>query len=410
MMEQAINAADTAFILAAAGLVMLMTPGLALFYGGMVQRKNVLGTIMQSLILMALISLEWVYIGYSMSFGPDVAGVVGDLSHFALNGVGAAPSATFATTIPQTVFMIYQCMFAILTPALISGAFAERMRFGPFVVFSLSWAILVYNPVCHWIWGGGWLAKMGVLDFAGGLVVHATCGMAALAAVLVIGPRKGYGQRNFLPHNLPMTMLGTGLLWFGWFGFNGGSALAANEVAGVAFTATHLGGMAGMAMWTLLEWFRLGKPTTLGAASGAIAGLATVTPAAGFIGPNAAIAIGLVAGLLCYGAVCLKSKWRLDDSLDVVGIHGVGGISGSLMLGLFASKAVNPGGADGFLAGDAALLGSQILGVVVVCLYALVVSWLILKIVSLTMRIRVNEEEEHQGLDYAEHSETAYND
>lgn len=296
--------ADTAFILAAAGLVMLMTPGLALFYGGMVRSKNVLGTILQSLFMIALISLEWVYLGYSMAFGPDIGGFVGSLAWFGLHGVSSAPSPDYATTIPQTVFMIYQCMFAVITPALITGAFAERVRFVPFVVFSVLWAILVYNPVCHWIWAkGGWLGGLGVLDFAGGLVVHLTCGVAALAGVLVIGPRRGYKRTSFMPHNLPMTMLGTGLLWFGWFGFNGGSALAADEVAATAFVATHLAGMSGMFMWVVMEWLKQGKATTLGAASGAISGLATITPAAGFVGPNSAVLIGLVAGVCCYLAV-----------------------------------------------------------------------------------------------------------
>lgn len=405
-----INGADTAFILAAAGLVLLMTPGLALFYAGMVRSKNVLGTIMQSLVLISLISLEWVYIGYTMSFGPDVGGLIGNFSWLALSGVGTAPSATYAPTIPHIVFMIYQCMFAVITPALIAGAFAERVRFPAFVVFSLLWAVLVYNPVCHWIWGsGGWLAKLGVLDFAGGLVVHATCGMAALASVMVIGPRKGFGHTNFMPHNLPMTMLGTGLLWFGWFGFNGGSALAANEVAATAFVATHLGGMAGMAMWTAMEWVKLGKPTTLGAASGAIAGLATITPAAGFVGPNAAIIIGLAAGVVCFVAVNMKSRFKFDDSLDVVGIHGVGGITGTILLGIFASKAVNPSGVDGLLAGNGAQLLKQLIGVGVVCVYAFIVSWIILKLVHAWMGLRITEEAEHQGVDYTEHSETAYN-
>lgn len=405
-----INGADTAFVLAAAGLVLLMTPGLALFYAGMVRSKNVLGTIMQSLVLISLISLEWVYLGYSMSFGPDVSGLIGDLSWVGLRSVTNSPSPIYAPSIPQTVFMIYQCMFAVITPALIAGAFAERMRFPAFVLFSLLWAVVVYNPVCHWVWGnGGWLAKKGVVDFAGGLVVHATCGMAALAAVMVIGPRKGYGQTNFMPHNLPMTMLGTGLLWFGWFGFNGGSALAANEVAATAFVATHLGGMAGMAMWTVMEWIKLGKPTTLGAASGAIAGLATITPGAGFVSPNAAIIIGLIAGVVCYGAVNMKSRFKFDDSLDVVGIHGVGGVIGSLLLGVFASKAVNPAGVDGLLAGNGALLMQQIFGVTVVCVYAFAMSWLLLKGVDWILGLRISEEAEHQGLDYTEHSETAYN-
>jgi Amt family ammonium transporter len=406
-----ISAADTAFILAAAGLVLLMTPGLALFYAGMVRSKNVLGTIMQSFIMISIISIEWVYIGYTMSFGPDIGGFIGDFSWFALNGVTNEPSPTYATTIPQTVFMIYQCMFAIITPALITGAFAERVRFAPFAVFSLLWSILVYNPVCHWIWGGGWMSSLGpngVLDFAGGLVVHVTCGAAALAAVLVIGPRKGFGRENFLPHSLPMTMVGTGLLWFGWFGFNGGSALAADGVAATAFVATHLAGMSGMAMWTLLEWIKLGKPTTLGAASGAISGLATITPAAGFVGPNSAIIIGFIAGLVCYMAVTAKSRLGYDDSLDVVGIHGVGGVVGTLLLGVFASKSVNPGGVDGLIAGSATQLGYQALGVVIVTAYAFIVSWVLLKVIHVTMGLRVSEENEVQGLDYTEHSETAY--
>jgi len=406
-----ISAADTAFVLAAAGLVLLMTPGLALFYAGMVRSKNVLGTIMQSLIMISIISIEWVYVGYTMSFGPDVGGFIGDFSWFALKGVTNEPSPDYATTIPQTVFMIYQCMFAIITPALITGAFAERVRFAPFTVFSLLWAILVYNPVCHWIWGGGWMGSLGpngVLDFAGGLVVHVTCGAGALAAVLVIGPRKGFGREKYLPHNLPMTMLGTGLLWFGWFGFNGGSALAADGVAATAFVATHLAGMSGMAMWTIMEWIKIGKPTTLGAASGAISGLATITPAAGFVGPNSAILIGLIAGLVCYLAVNAKSRLGYDDSLDVVGIHGVGGAVGTLLLGVFASKAVNPEGVDGLIAGSAIQLGYQALGVVVVATYAFAVSWIILKIVNQTMGLRVMEENEVQGLDYTEHSEAAY--
>jgi ammonium transporter, Amt family len=404
------NSADTAFILAAAGLVLLMTPGLALFYGGMVRSKNVLGTIMQSLFLIAIISIEWVYLGYSMSFGPDVGGVIGDLSWFALRGVTAEPSADYATTIPQIVFMIYQCMFAIITPALITGAFAERVRFVPFLVFSVLWAVLVYNPVCHWIWGkGGWLGAYGVLDFAGGLVVHLTCGAAALAGVLVVGSRKGYGRTSFMPHNLPMTMLGTGLLWFGWFGFNGGSALAADGIAATAFVATHLGGMAGMFMWVTMEWLIQKKATTLGAASGAIAGLATITPTAGFVGPNSAILVGLMGGVVCFLAVNAKGRFKLDDSLDVVGIHGVGGMLGTLCLGLFASSAINPAGPDGLLYGSSAQLVKQIVGVLVVGTYAFVVSWVLFKVIHAAMGLRLEEEAEVQGLDSTEHSETAYN-
>ena len=402
--------ADTAFLLAASGLVLLMTPGLALFYGGMVRKKNVLGTILQSLVLISVISLEWVYFGYSMAFGPDVGGVIGDLSWLALNGVTTAPSPDYAKTVPHLVFMVFQCMFAIITPALITGAFAERVRFVPFLLFSLLWAVAVYNPVCHWVWGkGGWLAARGVLDFAGGLVVHATCGAAALAGILVLGPRRGYGRVSFMPHNLPMTMLGTGLLWFGWFGFNGGSALAADELAVTAFVATHLGGMAGLLSWVAMEWVTRRQATTLGAASGAIAGLATITPAAGFVGPNAAVVIGLLAGVCCFLAVNAKGRLGLDDSLDVVGIHGVGGIIGTLCVGIFASTAVNPAGADGLLAGQLAQLGRQLLGVAAVVGYAFVVSWLLFKLVHGVLGMRLSEEAEVEGLDSAEHSETAYN-
>ncbi len=405
-----ISAGDTAFILVSAALVLLMTPGLALFYGGMVRGKNVLGTIMQSFIMIALVSIEWVYIGYTMSFGPDVGGIIGSFAWFGLSGVGTAPSDTYATTIPHIVFMIYQCMFAVITPALITGAMAERMRFAPFLVFSLLWTVLVYNPVCHWIWGGGWLGARGVLDFAGGLVVHLTSGAAALAAALALGPRKGFGRESFMPHNLPMTLLGTGLLWFGWFGFNGGSALAADGIAGTAFVSTHLGGMAAMAMWVLVEWIHCGKPTTLGAASGAIAGLATITPAAGFVDPNAAIIIGLIAGAACYYGITLKTTFGYDDSLDVVGIHGLGGIVGTICLGIFASKAVNPSGADGLLAGNAGFLGTQVVGVLVVGVYAFVVSMILLKVIGALMGgLRVSEEDEERGLDLGEHSETAYN-
>jgi Amt family ammonium transporter len=407
-----INSGDTAFILCSAALVLLMIPGLALFYGGMVRKKNVLGTIMQSFILIALVTFEWVYLGYSMSFGPDIGnGLLGTLAWAGLGGVGATPNADYAGTIPHIAFAMYQCMFAAITPALITGAVAERMRFGPFLLFSLAWVIMVYNPVCHWVWGnGGWLKSMGVLDFAGGIVVHLTCGAAALAAVLVTGPRKDHGKHQIMPHNLPMTLLGTGLLWFGWFGFNAGSALAADGVAAGAFAATHLGGMAGMATWSVIEWWHRGKPTTLGAASGAVAGLATITPGAGFVSPGSAVLIGMLAGMVCYGAVLFKARLRFDDSLDVVGIHGVGGLLGTLLVGVLASKLVNPAGADGLIAGNPGQLGIQALGVLVVGVYAFVASWVLLKIVKAVMGLRLDPQAETLGLDLSEHSEAAYGD
>ena len=404
-----LQSGDTAFVLVSAALVLLMIPGLALFYGGMVRKKNVLGTIMQSFILISLVTMEWVYLGYSLSFGPDIDGVIGSLAFVGFGGVGAAPNPDYAATIPHLAFAMFQCMFAAIPPALITGAVAERMRFGPFLVFSLVWTILVYNPVCHWVWGnGGWLKNLGVLDFAGGLVVHLTCGAAALAAVMVTGPRKDHGRHQIVPHNLPMTLLGTGLLWFGWFGFNAGSALAADGVAAGAFAATHLGGMAGMATWAILEWRHRGKPTTLGAASGAVAGLATITPGAGFVSPGAAVGIGLLAGLVCYGAVLLKARLRFDDSLDVVGIHGVGGVLGSILVGVLASKAVNPAGADGLLHGNPGQLGIQLLAVAVVGVFAFVASWIILAVVKALMGLRITPEAETIGLDLSEHTESAY--
>ncbi|MBF0475612.1 MAG: ammonium transporter [Deltaproteobacteria bacterium] len=404
-----INSGDTAFVLVSAALVLLMTPGLAIFYAGMVRGKNALGTIMHSFILISVISLEWIYLGYSMSFGPDVGGLIGDFSWSGLLHIGAAPNKDYAATIPHVVFMIFQCMFAVITPALITGAFAERIKFGPFLLFSLLWAILVYNPVCHWVWGnGGWLKARGVIDFAGGLVVHLTSGVAALVAAIVVGPRKGYNQESFFPHNLPLTLLGTGLLWFGWFGFNAGSALAADAIAGNAFVATHFAGMAGMAMWVALEWLLRGKPTTLGAASGAVAGLATITPASGFVGPNSAVIIGLLAGALCYGGVMAKNKFGYDDSLDVVGIHGVSGIIGTLFAGIFASKAINPSGPDGLLFGNPGQFGTQVLAVAVVLGYTVVVTYIIIKIIDKLFGLRIALDDEIGGMDINLHSEYAY--
>ncbi len=403
------NSGDTAFILVSAALVMLMTPGLALFYGGMVRSKNVLGTVMQSFIIIGVVTIEWILFGYSMAFGPDKGGFIGGLEWVGLSGVGLGPHAVYATTVPHQVFMIYQCMFAVITPALITGAFAERMRFGPFLLFSLCWSVLVYNPLAHWIWGsGGWLARLGALDFAGGVAVHLSSGVAALAAAIILGKRKGFGSEELRPHNLPMTLLGAGLLWFGWFGFNAGSALSAGSLAGSAFVATHVAGTTGAVSWISMEWKMIGKPTTLGAASGAVAGLATVTPAAGFVGPLSAALIGIIAGIACYFGIRLKGKLGYDDSLDVVGIHGVGGVIGLLCVGLFATTEVNPNGANGLFFGNAGQLGIQFIAVAATAVYTFVLSYILLKVIDKFFGLRVSEQEEISGLDLSQHDETAY--
>jgi Amt family ammonium transporter len=403
------NTGDTAFVLVSSALVMLMTPGLALFYGGMVRGKNVLGTIMQSYIILALITFEWVLWGYSMAFGPDHGGIIGGLEWFGLRGVGMAPHETYGPTIPHYVFMIFQCMFAVITPALITGAFAERMKFTSFLLFTVLWATFVYNPLAHWVWGsGGWVGKMGALDFAGGTVVHISSGVSALAAALLVGRRLGYGSTAYIPHNLPMTITGAALLWFGWFGFNAGSALAANGLAASAFVVTHIASAVAALSWLLVEWVHRGKPTTLGAASGAVAGLVAITPGSGFVGPVAAIVIGALAGALCYGGVMLKGKLRYDDSLDVVGIHGLGGTWGALATGLFASKAINPAGADGLFFGNPGQVGIQFLSVVVTIAFAFVMTLLILKVVAWVTGVRVSDEDEERGMDITLHDETGY--
>jgi Amt family ammonium transporter len=403
------NAADTAWVLASSALVLLMTPGLALFYGGMVRNKNVLGTLMQNFIMIGLIGVQWALFGYSLAFGPDVGGIIGSLAWAGLNNVGLQPFETYSKTIPHQAFMIFQAMFAIITPALITGAWAERFKFKTFLVFSLLWAILVYDPVCHWVWAdGGWLKKLGALDFAGGTVVHINAGISALAAALVIGRRRGYGSEAFIPHNLPMTILGAGLLWFGWFGFNAGSALAAGELATVAFVGTHLATCAAALAWVAAEWIVRGKPTTLGAASGAVAGLVAITPAAGFVGPMSAIIIGILAGVICYLAVLAKVRLGYDDALDVVGVHCIGGIVGALATGLFASKLVNPDGADGLFFGNAAQLGIQAVAVLVTVVYAFVITYILLKILDALMGLRVAPADEVCGLDLCEHQETGY--
>jgi Amt family ammonium transporter len=405
-----IDTGDTAWVLISAALVLLMTPGLALFYGGMVRSKNVLGTIMQSFMVIAIISIQWALFGYSIVFGPTMGGIIGDLSWVGLRGVGLTPNPDYAGTIPHQAFMIYQAMFAVITPALLMGAIAERMKFSAFFVFTLLWSTLVYDPIAHWIWAtGGWIRKMGGLDFAGGIVVHLSSGVSALAAALLVGKRKGYGKEAMAPHSLPMTLTGAGILWFGWFGFNAGSAIAAGTLSTSAFVVTHFAAAAGALSWGLVEWTYKGKPTTLGVASGAVAGLATITPASGFVSPLAALFIGLTAGIFCYGGVVAKNKFGYDDSLDVVGIHGVGGTWGALAIGLFATKEVNEAGNNGLLWGNPDLLGIQGLAVLVCWVYAFAVTFILLKGLDWTMGLRVSEEEEESGLDLSQHSETGYN-
>ena len=403
------NAADTVFVLISAALVMLMTPGLALFYGGMVRSKNILSVLMQSFIILGIISLEWSLWGYTMAFGPDHGGIIGGLTMFGLKGVGMAPSPDYGTTIPHLAFMIFQCMFAIITPALITGAFAERMKFGAFILFTLLWATFVYNPLCHWVWGvGGWMGRLGALDFAGGTVVHISSGISALAAVLLIGKRKGYGTTAFIPHNLPMTLTGAGLLWFGWFGFNAGSALASNGLAANAFVVTHLASAAAAVSWVIFEWIHRGKPTTLGVASGAVAGLVAITPASGFVGPMSSIIIGFMGGALCYGGVLMKARLGYDDALDVVGIHGVGGTWGALATGLFACTEINSAGANGLFFGNAAQLWIQFVSVAATMVFAFVMTYIILKFVDLVMGLRISDEEEIRGMDTTAHNEAGY--
>ncbi len=406
---EAINAGDTAFVLVSTALVMFMTPGLALFYGGMVRSKNVLGTLMQSFVLIGLVSVLWAVVGYTLAFGPDVGGLVGSLEWIGLRGVGQAPNPDYAATVPALAFMLFQGMFAVITPALIAGAFAERMKFTAFLAFSSLWTLLVYSPIAHWVWGtGGWIRELGALDFAGGTVVHISSALAALAAAIVVGRRRGFGAEAMHPHNLPMTLLGAGILWFGWFGFNAGSALTAGGLAASAFVATHLGAAAAALSWAVAEWVHQGRPTTLGVASGLVAGLVAITPASGFVGPMSAIAIGLGAGVLCYLGVLLKWRLRYDDSLDVVGIHGVGGTFGAVATGLLAQAAVNGAGADGAFFGNPGLLWKQVVAVAAVMSYSFVLSYGILRLIKVVIGLRVNEDDELLGLDLSQHSEAGY--
>jgi Amt family ammonium transporter len=405
-----IDTGDTAWVLGATGLVMLMTPGLAFFYGGLVRKKNILSVLMQCMMVLCLITLQWIIFGYSLAFGPDVKGLIGNLDWAFLRGVGAAPEAAYAPTIPHTAFMIFQAMFAVITPGLILGAFAERMRFSAFCLFSLLWATVVYDPVCHWVWGnGGWLKELGVLDFAGGIVVHITAGISALAAALYLGRRHGFPHAISPPHNLPLAVLGAGLLWFGWFGFNAGSALGAGSLASGALVATHAAGAAAGMAWALLDWFFIKRPTMLGVITGAVAGLAAVTPASGFVEPMGAIGIGIGAAAICWIFVTiLKGKFGYDDSLDAFGVHGIGGIWGVIATGLWATTLINPAGDNGLFHGGTHLILVQFLAVAVTAVFAFMGTLLLLMVVNAITRLRVSEQDERIGLDLTQHREAGY--
>ncbi|HYU21124.1 MAG TPA: ammonium transporter [Chloroflexota bacterium] len=408
-MSDAISAGDTAWVLAAAALVMLMTPALGFFYGGLVRPKNVLSTIMHSFFILCLISVQWVLWGYSLAFGPDRGGIIGGLDWIGLRNVGFEPNDDYAKTIPQLAYMAFQMMFAVITPALITGAFAERKRFKAFVLFSLLWATFVYDPLAHWVWGaGGWLKTMGALDFAGGTVVHISSGVSALVAALVLGHRVGLGEEKMEPHDLTMTVLGASLLWFGWFGFNAGSALTAGGLAANAFVVTNTAAAMAALTWMTVSWAHKGHPSVLGAAAGAVAGLVAITPASGFVTPTASILIGLGAGVFCYLAIQLRERLRVDDALDVWGVHGIGGTWGALATGLFATLAINPDGGNGLLYGNPAQLGIQAIAVAASWIYCGAATWVILKVIDLVIGLRVPEQEEALGLDLSQHGEPAY--
>ena len=398
---------DTAWVLISAALVFIMTPAVALFYGGMVRSKNVLSTIMQSMLILGMISVEFIVIGYTMAFGPDFNGLIGDLSKFGLLGVGY--NILEGGTIPELAFIAFQCMFAALTPALITGAFAERMKFAGFALLMLLWAVFIYNPMAHWVWGGGFLAQLGALDFAGGLVIHILSGVSGLTICILLGKRRGYGKRAMVPHNVPMTVIGAAFLWIGWFGFNAGSALGANALAANAFVVTQTAAAAGVLGWVFPEWIRNGKPTVIGAVSGGIAGLVAITPAAGFVDVLPSIAIGLIGGAVCYAAVAiLKERLGYDDSLDAFGVHGIGGMWGAVATGLWATTAINPDGANGLFYGETDLLVAQLISIVVAIIFAVVGSTVLFKLVNSIIPIRADESEEITGLDLAEHGERGY--
>ena len=403
------NAGDTAWILTATALVMLMTPGLALFYGGLVRRKNVLSILMQCMFILALVSVTWVLVGYTLAFGQDVNGwgIIGNLDHIGLKGIGVEPGP-YASTVPSTAFALFQMMFAIITPALIIGAFAERKRFKAFVLFALLWSLLVYSPICHWVWGqGGWLAKMGVMDFAGGTVVHISSGVAALVAALVLGPRVKRESDRFEPHDVRLTVIGAGILWFGWFGFNGGSALAANGLAVNAVLVTNTAAGMGALTWMTMSWLHKGSPSVIGAVSGAIAGEVAITPASGFVDPSSAIVIGFIGGAVCYGAILLRERLKVDDALDVWAVHGVGGTLGVLLTGVFAVAAVHAG-YSGLIEGNPGQVGTQLIAIAAVWIYSAIATLIILKVVDLAVGLRVGAEEEEAGLDVSQHGEVVF--
>ena len=403
-----VNAGDTAWVLVSAALVLFMTPGLALFYGGMVRAKNVLNMLLMNYFTMTIVTVIWIVVGYTLVFSPDAGGgLIGGFSHIGLRHVDGALFP--GLTIPDRAFMVFQMMFAVITPALITGAIAERTKFGAWVLYATLWSLLVYLPVAHWAFAAdGWIFQMGARDFAGGLVVHINAGAAALACVLVIGPRRGFKREVIRPHNLTLTLLGAGILWFGWFGFNAGSALAANGIAANAFVTTQVAAAVAAGAWIAVEWWRLGKPTTLGAASGAVAGLVAITPCAGFVSPLSAIVVGAAAGVVCFYAVGIKFRLNYDDSLDVVGVHMVGGILGSILLGVLAQHGINSGAPDGLLFGGAAFFGKQIVAVLAVFAFSFIASWLLARLVDVVVGLHAGTEAELSGLDLALHEESAY--
>ena len=401
------NQADTAWMLIATALVLLMTPALAFFYGGLVRSKNALNTMMMSFISLGFVGVLWALIGYTLAFSTG-NNWIGDMSHLFLNGVGTGiEGAVVALTIPHVLYMCFQATFCIITAALISGAIVERMRFSAYVLFISLWSVVVYAPIAHWVWGGGWLAKMGALDFAGGTVVHVNAGVAALVAAIVVGKRQEYPSSSLLPHNVPFVLLGAGLLWFGWFGFNAGSAVAANGIAGLAFTTTMLAPAATLVVWTFLDIIRSGKPTAVGAATAIVVGLVAVTPAAGFISPINAILLGGIAAVPSYLALQIRAKTSLDDSLDVVAAHGIGGTTGALLTGVFAQKAIN-GVADGLMYGNPAQLGVQATAIAAAIVYSGVMSFILLKVIGLFIPLRASASDESVGLDIGQHGEEAY--